>query len=194
MRANHSGENLHSRVSIYMCKGHLNILRHPRNSGTEKDKFCPFLINTAPDELQIIKRCLHAFKPQVKLFASSRTQTTRSMMLLIRLKQENDGYLASRHCQQLYVVGGCTGQSRMCTLPLLNLLSKCGRSLHHRPILRHRRKIAPLAAIVLMSLFLHNTNTSVCIQNMKVKLIDIKNKCYNLKFATKMTKCSLQVV
>lgn len=60
MRANHSGENLHSRVSIYMCKGHLNILRHPRNSGTEKDKFCPFLINTAPDELQIIKRCLHA--------------------------------------------------------------------------------------------------------------------------------------
>ena len=91
-------------------------------------------------------------------------------------------------------MGGCTGQSRMCTLPLLNLLSKCGRSLHHRPILRHRRKIAPLAAIVLMNLFLHNTNTSVCIQIMKVKLIDIKNKCYNLKFATKMTKCSLQVV
>lgn len=62
--------------------------------------------------------------------------------------------------------GLSTGLARVCTLTMLHLLRKCGRSLHHLPKLRHRCKIAPPAAIFLWIVFIIRT-PMFCTQNME---------------------------
>lgn len=71
------------------------------------------------------------------------------LMLPIPLKHEHDSTSGTHDAVSSCTLWAVALGKQECALAILHLLSKCGRSLHHRPILRHRCKKAPFQAIAL---------------------------------------------